>query len=182
MKKHSVLILGYSFVKGLNNTSPNKRLACQSNYPTETFVLEFLHISKHINQIYFEDDSGACIMDDFRLLSFLLRNIKPSIVIIDIVSNDIAHNYSTASICAAIIDTARILKDKYHVKHIKICSCIRRERNIGKLSSSQFNDLTIALNNKLSIDTKNLTGISYHTNKGFWGKSRWYTNVFISME
>ncbi len=107
-------------------------------------------------------------MNVFRLPSFLLRNIKHSIVIIHIGSNDIAHNYSTASICAAIIDTARTLKDTYHVKHINICSCTRRERNIGKLSSSQSNDVTIAVNNKLSIDIKNLTGISYYTNKGFW--------------
>ena len=132
-QKHVVLVSGHSFVKGYKLFLENKLKVIHEHEPVETFAAQYLRVSSRVDQIYFEGDSGACIMDDFRLPCFKLRNLKPAVYILDIASNDIALGFSTDSICAALVDTSQILINKYGVRHVKICSCLRRERKLGQL-------------------------------------------------
>ncbi len=102
-------------------------------------------------------------MDEFSLSSFRLRNNKPALSIIDLGYNNIVRGYSIKSITAESIDHALILRDlfKVLVGHVKICSCLRRDKYVGNWTESQFSDLAISLNNNLANRTN--CRLSYHT-------------------
>ncbi len=140
----------------------------KSHLPMEAFAPQYLRLSHLVNNIFFDGESGAGVIDDFSLSPFLLRNNKPSIVIMNIVSNDIVRGYPIQSISAALKNTAIILRDQYHVGHVKICSILRRKMCLGRLTETQFGDLAVSLNNRLRWETRHLVGISYHTHRFFW--------------
>ncbi len=88
-------------------------------------------------------------MDEFRLLPvFALRNQRPELVIMEMGTNDIANAF--AVIVETLIDIGLILLEEYNVKHVILYSCLKREKNLHTLSSSQFEDLVYSLNTELA--------------------------------
>ena len=166
--KSTVIVIGHSFVYGFCQYLKNKLVASHSHDTLEVYAANYLNLNNKVDQVLFMGESGATIMDDFRLPTFLLRICKPTIVILDIGTNDIVLGHSTSSICAALVDTATHLRELFNVSQVLICSCLRRERCFGNLSVTQFNDLVVCLNTQIAAATKYLPGINYHTHRGFW--------------
>ncbi len=65
-------------------------------------------------------------------------------------TNDTTNGFAVRVIVESLIDIGLILVKKYNVKHVILCSCLKREKNIHNLSSSQFEDFVYSLNTELS--------------------------------
>ncbi len=89
VQEATVIVCGHSYVKRIGKILDEKRDEEKSHLPMEAFAPQYLKLSQLVNNIFFDGESGAGVMDDFSLLPFLLRNNKPSVVIMDIGSNDI---------------------------------------------------------------------------------------------
>ncbi len=66
----------------------------KSEYPIETFIPEYLNISDKVEQVFLFGESGATIMDEFRLPVFALwaSNGRDFIIMIAVLQWDYHHH------------------------------------------------------------------------------------------
>lgn len=168
MSKITVILIGHSFVRRVKIFLQNIIRENHIQLPVESYAPQYFGLDHFVEQIIFDGESGAGVMDDFTIPNFKLKNHKPHVAVVELASNDVARGFSVKSICAALIDTALMLRDRYAVQQIVVCSCLRRNRRIGALNPSQFDDLAGSLNRLLRDASKAIPEIHYHTHRGFW--------------
>ncbi len=86
-----VLVIGHSFVQGFGKHIDIKRRDSHSIQSLESFAKNYLRVSGKVDLVKFIGDSGATVMDDFGLPGFILRNMKPKVVICE--CNDIRFQF-----------------------------------------------------------------------------------------
>ncbi len=164
--KSSAVVLGHSFVKGLDDHYRHRFMDFNPQlFPS--LVAGDLMVDHNIQNVFLYGRSGAKI-DVFEMPNLFLSMVHPSIVVIDLGTNDICQGINPYVSATTLFAMATDLVSKFQ-SFVFLCSVLPRVSSLGILSSvDEFNSLFREFNSYIFELCKNSDQIFYHSHRGFW--------------
>jgi lysophospholipase L1-like esterase len=162
-----VLVQGHSFVVSFKDHLKHIHKTTKSDLPFSQFVAHQLKVADHVEEIHLIGKSGGKILENIDIPIRKLQKHKPTIVILDVGSNDAAKNkYDNENIVFQIMAHAEALRNLYSVKCVIICSLINRDIGMD-MTPAAFQRRVYAINDRLITRTAREPAIRYHQHRGF---------------
>ena len=165
------VILGHSFPKSLKHHIYHKFITVDKNVglPFPVYCAHFLRVSNKYDSVHFYGDGGAKVLETFKLPSYELKAIRPTVACLDIGSNDLIQGYQPVDIATGIVTLAKTLRDEFNCKEIRVFSVLNRSvRQTDPVSQEVFDNGQYNLNGYLSEMCSKEVSITYQVHDGFW--------------
>ena len=161
------MLFGHSFVKRLFF---HLRELAGPLHPGlfEQKCAELLKVQHHIKQVFLSGHSGDNTISP-HVPHTVISKVKPSIIMIDLGSNDIAQGRGGGEIAQRLVDLAHRLRATYGALII-IMSVVPRDRGLGNMTPEQFRVCMGELEVRLRelVGTKGDQGIMLVKQSGFY--------------
>jgi lysophospholipase L1-like esterase len=158
------VILGHSFVAGLDQHYRAKFSGHPDAY--EAHIANDLHVSNHIRRVFLLGVSGASI-PSYEVPIFTMSQIRPSIILIDLGSNDLLRNFDNTFLAGTLFQIAQFCKEAFQAP-VGICSVLPRTGHLGDCTPERFECAMTIFNNLLRSMADQDSRIFYHSHIGFW--------------
>ena len=157
------LVIGHSFVQGLQQHLDPTNQATPSDFARK------LSLEKIVQKFHIHGHRGACITSkSYSLPHRLLTQSKPDFAILDLGSNDLASRVAPLQVATALIELADVLRHRYHIRTIMVCSIVNRKAHLKDITPEEFQTAAYETNNYLQNYADSHPHITYHVHKGFW--------------
>jgi lysophospholipase L1-like esterase len=163
VEKKTVVIIGHSFVVGLDQHFRDRYRGPEGKYPC--FLANQLKVDHNIKAICMLGQSGAKAVG-FDTPAYTLGKIKPDIILIDLGTNDLAQAIPVETVRDKLVSLADDLQNTHNAV-VGIMSILPREKGIHT-SALEFKAKAGLCNLSLKIAIRNLKPIFFFSHKGFW--------------
>ena len=113
-------LIGHSFVSGLRDHYCHRDRNC-----TPTKIARNLYVSDRVDELHLVGASGACILRQGFDVE-VLRGIRPTFVILEFGTCDLANGIDALSVADAVMNVAHRIIDEFGVRHVTVCSVLHR--------------------------------------------------------
>jgi hypothetical protein len=111
----------------------------------------------------------GALIPSYEVPIYTISQIRPSIILIDLGSNDLVGNVNCSVLAHTLFQIAQCCKEAFQAI-VGICSILPRTGNLGRCTSDQFEYAMSNFNNLTKSLVVHDPLIFYHSHIGFWEK------------
>ena len=143
-------------------------------------VAKDLKIDDYVARVFLYGVSGAKV-HNFNIPRLMLSRIRPSIILLDLGTNDLVGGAKVSVLVNGLRDMAIDLRDDLQAV-VVIMSVLYRAEGLGGFTPESFKHEVEKFNLELSLRVKDDANVVFHKHKGFWEQEMGGKKVELPIE